>query len=302
MKKTLTIFTCFVLAVTVVLSSCQKDADPVLSPQQLSLSKTQNQHRSVTATCGTATEVDLIAGQHIVAGTVTVANTATDLLVTYTTTNGWYIKELHLYAGDCSLIPVNQKGNPIPGHFPHSNSFSGSSTTTYTYSIPLANLPDCFCVAAHAVVAKPGAGTETAWGQGTRFVPQGNWAMKFDYCEQACDPGCSFYPNPIIKDPTFYWPSPTVTIGGFVYTQVEANEIYNAPTTDARRAFIFIAAMKLSTGYLSPGAPIWADVAIVEAWLATVGKLSPANLPTAPVDEEQSISNIVNWVENNQCD
>lgn len=302
MKNSLAYFSVFALAAGSILSGCKKEE--AITPLQTEVITT-NQHRSGAVTCGESKVVNLIAGQHIVAGTVTVTNTATHLLVTYTTTNGWYIKELHLYAGDCARIPANNSGNPIPGHFPNKNTFSGSSITTYTYSIPLANLPECYCVAAHAVVSKPGAGTETAWGQGTRIVSKGNWAMKFEYCKQRCEPipdGCSLYPDPIISDAGETWPSATVTVAGFTYTQSEANDIYSQPTTDARIAFIYIAAMKLSGSNLSPTASIWADVATVEAWLATEGKLSPSNLPAAPSAVGSTIANISGWVNDNQCD
>lgn len=304
MKNDLTRFIALTILASSFLSACKKDevVNPV-NNQQINTAD----HRTGLATCGNSTVVNLIAGQHIPAGTVTVTNTATDLLVTYTTTNGWYIKELHLYAGACAMIPANNSGNPIPGHFPYSNSFSGTGTITHTYSIPLSRLPACYCIAAHAVVSKPGAGIQTAWGQGTRIVSKGNWAMKFEYCTQRCEPvpdGCSFYPNPLISSPGAVWPTATVTVGGFVYTQAQANAIYNQPTTDARVAFIYIAAMRLSlgTGNLSPSADVWADVATVEAWLSTVGKLSPSNLPNAPATVLSAIGNISNWAVNHQCE
>ena len=138
------------------------------------------------------TEVTLIAGQTINSGTVTVSNDGTYIYVTYTTTNGWKLSQTHLYVGDCALIPVNNPGNPIPGQFPYTASHS--NVTTYTYQVPLSQIPpgSCGCIAAHAVVKLYNAsnqqiGQETAWGNGVRInMSGGNWGMKFDYC--SCTP------------------------------------------------------------------------------------------------------------------
>ncbi len=136
----------------------------------------------------TPTEVALMAGQTMNAGTVTVTNDANNIYVTYTTTNGWVLTQTHLYVGDCALIPVNNPGNPIPGQFP----FTGvhNNVTSYTYTVPLSRIPagGCGCIAAHAVVKQYNASnqliqTQTGWGNGIRInLSGGNWGMKFDYC------------------------------------------------------------------------------------------------------------------------
>jgi len=136
----------------------------------------------------TPVEVTLVAGQTINAGTITVSNDADFIYVTYTTTNGWVLSETHLYVGDCSLIPVNNPGNPIPGQFPYSGSHS--NITSYTYQVPISRIPPggCGCIAAHAVVKQYNASnqlvsTQTGWGNGVRInLTGGNWGMKFDYC------------------------------------------------------------------------------------------------------------------------
>lgn len=300
MKKSLNLFVLAMCAVF-VLQSCSKEAETI-TPNTTATANSK-QHR-IAGTCGQPKTVALIAGQNMVAGNVTVSNTETDLIVTYTTGHGWYIKELHLYAGNCALIPTNNSGNPTPGRFPFKNSFSGTTTTTYSYTIPLANLPACYCIAAHAVVAKPGAGTETAWGQGTRFVSRGNWAMKFEYCTQRCEPVevCSFHPDVIIGEQSAVWPVSTVTVGGYTYTQQEAYALYYEPTTEAKTAFIYVAAIKLSGANVPAGEPVLNDVALVEAWLATQGKLTSTNLPAAQGAVSSAIAGIKSWVDDNQCD
>lgn len=134
------------------------------------------------------TEVLLIAGQTMTAGTITVSNDADFIYVTYTTTNGWVLTQTHLYVGDCALIPVNNPGNPIPGQFPYKAVHN--NITSYTYTVPISQIPagGCGCIAAHSVVKQlNGSGgtiqTQTGWGQGTLInLTGGNWGMKFDYC------------------------------------------------------------------------------------------------------------------------
>jgi hypothetical protein len=109
----------FILAISIGLSSCKKDevAAPATSPRPANyILKTA----TISQACGTPTIVALIAAQHINAGTVTVSNDATNLIITYATTGGWVLHELHLYVGDLALIPDTSQGNPIPGQVPHS--------------------------------------------------------------------------------------------------------------------------------------------------------------------------------------
>lgn len=139
--------------------------------------------------CGTVATVDFLAGQHILAGSVTVGNDAENLYVTYKVENGWLLKMTHLYVGDCEFIPVNKQKNPQIGQFPYSRSYSPFATED-TYVIPLSKLPNCMCVAAHAEVVKLNeAGeviqAETAWGKGDDMGGK-SWAMKFEYCKREC--------------------------------------------------------------------------------------------------------------------
>ncbi len=157
-------------------------------------------------------QTDLMAGQHYVAGSVTISVDKTDLTITYSTNDDWVLNETHLYAGEKDLIPVTKKGNPKIGKFPYKGEHDG--VNEFSYSIPLADLKDieCFTVAAHAVVTRVsskttsaqarggkkgrkkkikncnndgGSGTETAWGAGTPFAGR-SWAMYTSFCD---DPG-----------------------------------------------------------------------------------------------------------------
>lgn len=127
--------------------------------------------------------VDLLADQDLDVGEVCVSNDSDNLHVTYDTDDGWELTETHLAMGEAEDdIPQTRKGKAIPGQFPHAADHD-PPVDTFTYTIPLADLgadpEDVLTIAAHAVVEKDG--TESAWGDGTRFVDRGDWATWFTY-------------------------------------------------------------------------------------------------------------------------
>lgn len=149
---------------------------------------------------------DLIAGQNIDAGDVCMSVNGENLVVTYTTSGEWELKEAHLWTGGCtSDMPQTKKGNPKIGNFPY-NSGDITGSTSHSFTVPLDSLcclsfeeecnQDALCstifyAAAHASVGIPdGSGgylqTETGWGSGDQIVERGSWAMYFDY-EFVCD-------------------------------------------------------------------------------------------------------------------
>jgi hypothetical protein len=103
-----------------------------------------------------AAEVDLCAGQHIDAGTVTVTNDANNLYVTYDTSGSeWVIVETHLEVADTPAgIPQNKSGNPKVGQFTYSGEYGGTDLAEYV--IPLSEIVNDgnVVVAAHAIVEK----------------------------------------------------------------------------------------------------------------------------------------------------
>ena len=140
-------------------------------------------------------EVNLIAGQHMIAGSVTVTNDEDYLYITYTTTGDWVISETHL---DVEITPADfpttKGGSPKVGHFTYQMEHD-PEVTEYTYILPLEDLGyelgDEIYIAAHAVVLiydefDEVIQEETAWGEGDRFVDKGNWAMYFMYTIQEC--------------------------------------------------------------------------------------------------------------------
>lgn len=132
---------------------------------------------------------DINAGQHLLSGNVTVSNDNDILTVQYNANTDWRFKELHLYVGPYSGVPL-RNGNPIPGKFPYKVSFS-QLTSTYTFTIPFSDIDldpnGCFVIAAHSDMKKiNGNGgiiqSETGWGGYSDF-PGNNWARYFNYCK-----------------------------------------------------------------------------------------------------------------------
>lgn len=119
---------------------------------------------------------NLIAGQHHIAGTVTVDLEGSDLIITYTTNEDWTIGATHLSIGNCAdqTIPTTGSGNPKVGRFEHSTTHS-NGTNQVTYILDASVLDDNYCFAAHAEVSGP-TGGETAWAEGEDFEGN-NWAM-----------------------------------------------------------------------------------------------------------------------------
>ena len=140
--------------------------------------------------CSDPVEFVFLAGQHIDVGKIIVSNDETNLYVTYDLQKGnWWLVETHLYVGTYKDIPFTGGGNPKIGHFPYHGDHG--STQSYTFTIPLSELDDCFEIIAHAeVVQKENdkiISSETAFGFYKDNVFPGNrWGWYIDYCQQEC--------------------------------------------------------------------------------------------------------------------
>jgi hypothetical protein len=140
---------------------------------------------------------NLMAGQYTDAGDICVAVEDANVLITYTTVDGWKLTETQLFVGSTQAeMPQTRQGNPKVGNFPY-KSGNLNGVTTYTFTIPLdswlamwgvnPSMTACeahnLFVAAHAAVRKDtGSGTyqtETGWGAGYALVDRGNWATGF---------------------------------------------------------------------------------------------------------------------------
>jgi hypothetical protein len=109
--------------------------------------------------------------------------------------------------------------------------------------------------------------------------------------------------------PQVIWPGDgTITLGGKVYTQAEAKSIWTASNkkglADSKAAFTQAAAIKLSAALnlVNPLATVWADVAIIDSYLATLNKLSPTYLPTGNAEAAAAASRISAWITANHID
>ena len=135
--------------------------------------------------------VDLLAGQNILAGSVTftVDTNEETLTVTYTTQDDWELTEVHLWVGlDLDDMPTNRAGNPQIGRFPFAND-ELDGVTSYSFVLSAADFADVdfaeLCdetvhAAAHAVLQRPngddGYQTETGWADGSPIREGGSWA------------------------------------------------------------------------------------------------------------------------------
>jgi len=100
----------------------------------------------------------LFAGQDIDVGEIQVRDDGDYLYVKYVVDEpDWYLTETHLHvACEGTPIPVNKKGNPIPGHFDYGSEYEVSENVTFEeFTIPLEDISCCdLDIAAHAVVVK----------------------------------------------------------------------------------------------------------------------------------------------------
>lgn len=145
--------------------------------------------------CGFSQTEPLTAGQTIAAGSMTIENDEDNLYVTYNTTDGWTMTEVHLSV-DCNLdgdCTMTKSSDLAPGKFPYKAIFaSADAVTTYRFVIPRGSLStcECFCIYPHAVVVKTDASgqvnTQTAWGGSVERIVGGKWYGGTNYCMQEC--------------------------------------------------------------------------------------------------------------------
>lgn len=137
--------------------------------------------------------MDLIGGQNIDVGDVSIWNTEDYLYVKYATTDNWYLTATHVHVCNYDeedplnyFEPITKSGNPKVGKFDYQ--MSHDFVQEYTYIIPWnEEWSEILIVAAHADVVhiiEDGYmdQAESAWGEGTDF-PGNNWAMYIIYVD-----------------------------------------------------------------------------------------------------------------------
>ncbi len=126
------------------------------------------------------------------------------------------------------------------------------------------------------------------------------------------EPFCSLSQGYWFAKPGVVWPDVNgatageVTIGNQNYTQAEGAAIWGTSNAGgikhSKKGFLQVATIKLSGGTsLNTPASLWSDVTIVENWLGTLSKLSPANLPTGNTAASAAAGRIGDWIDDNHC-
>ena len=142
--------------------------------------------------CEPLKEVDLLAGQDMKVGTVTVTNDNEQVCVTYALDQyalaaGWLLYETHLYVGATDDFPLTRTNdrlggpyfaNPIPGQFPYGDDeLDGVEEWTVCISLEELGVEPCneLFVAAHSVVGRfagyGGAASATIYGNIGGYEP-----------------------------------------------------------------------------------------------------------------------------------
>jgi hypothetical protein len=125
----------------------------------------------------------------------------------------------------------------------------------------------------------------------------------------ACGPSptCSLSQGYWFAKPQTIWPNNgTVTLGESVYTQAEGKAIWNTSNKggmlNAKLAFTQATAIKLSG--VDASASVWADVAIIDAYFASIGKISAGSIPknsSANAAAGAAAGRIGDWISQNHC-
>lgn len=134
--------------------------------------------------CGDYKVYPLIASQWYYAGALIVYNDTENLYVTYLSM--YRLSDFHLFVGDVEAMPLSGGNNPQIGHFPYTDETSWTRYKTFT--IPLADVPECYTLAAHATV-----GSHTIWAKSchnsTSFAEEfggKRWGWVIKDCVEKC--------------------------------------------------------------------------------------------------------------------
>ena len=126
----------------------------------------------------------------IAAGTVTVSDDGTKLLITYGTIEGWELIAYHIYVSD--VAPTKS----APGHFEFKNDTVPATTSIIVPTIDSPGCGETIYIAAQAELQKdtcvvddlgnPIYEVESGWADGTQIRRGKNWAMYFTVETDPC--------------------------------------------------------------------------------------------------------------------
>lgn len=272
----------------------------------------------VPALCGTTLTRNFIKNTTTY-GTVVVGNDATDYYITISGATGNSLKDIRLYAGAESGIPVNS-GNGMPKHneFPVQANFSSPYPGAWSLKIPIADLGDQFWISVRTTFRTASNAEQSIWSEGILFPPSNN-GSKFQVGRQQCiiDEGCAFGQGYWFGMGNQSWPDVNgadaghVTIGDEHYTREEARAIWwanngNCPgIPNAKKAFAFVAAIRLSGSSVIGNTGLWNDMETVDIWLASLDRLTPENIcehPSASASVMSAVARIGAWMDEHDCD
>lgn len=177
--------------IVLTLTSCNQAADLVISP----LNESQLVLKSGQISSETTNEpnyffnpksYNFTAGQHYMIGDIKiVTDREGDFWVTVSTTDGWKLKNIQMYVGPFSDLPLNKNGLPMIGNFPVNTDFSAyQDSYSYKFINKGGTAFPVIVVHANAVQINESGKilkSEAAWIEGERFVEKGSWASYNTY-------------------------------------------------------------------------------------------------------------------------
>lgn len=168
------------------LCSCQKTELVPFENLKQPVKESKGIRSGFTGDC-VPTQAIILTEENTSAGNITVVNLDNEnIYVTYTCDSDWALAQTALYAGDCELIPIGNDGTPDISGYPFITTHNFE--TSYTYIIPVSNIPggSCGCISAFATVVNT-AGTNqvlSSWGVIKNIVTDGSEkdSYSFKYC------------------------------------------------------------------------------------------------------------------------
>jgi hypothetical protein len=262
--------------------------------------------------------------------------------ITYKSNSNWYLAQLNLYAGPESGIPNYLANFPLRKTFAYPFSIQEytfaqanlqASFSVVAYGILVKKVNGK--VTSSKVVWADGCSgldIDVCDGEGTKKSVKNqcggscqtdlDGGKYFNYTSTSCnlqptlpaaepDYLCSMPVNNFFwVDPAnpngAYWRSPSVTVGGYTYTESEAKAIGNCADgnggmKDSKYAFMRVATLKLSNTEYALSPTLNPAVSTIETWLATTGKLSPTNLPSGNASVRTAQQTINTWIDTHGC-
>ncbi len=285
--------------------------------------------------CPEATSGTIIkTGNGAIGGTITVYNDTENLYVTFTANEGDLLTETNVYIAStlAGLEKVLVSGNGGAG-FTNGNmkkqnfvDLKKAGKAEYTYVFSLEELPYGDYVLAGMIGSNNKDLGSNLWVSGYANGQSGIsgknsmyfafsivpciWVPEYD-AEEGCglSQGYWFW-NGNGNGSRKVWPVEELEIAGFSYTQEESDAIWTAGNNGivSKHVFQQVAAAKLSIAAgsvnVENAVTLLNNIAIAEAWLETLGKLSPDNIPNPKNNSDKAkdaASYIANWITSNHC-